>query len=1211
MAGFKNRIFGQKVPNNIKKKFDDLQKSKKTVNPLDPLQPTEVSHHLGESLPFVRMWAAVDIRVSGSADEDSQIRVFSVNENREDNYDNNKPLSSLTTDEGSEKIKYVKQLSEKKVGLNTIDGNPYLKPAAGITSMTSKTEGSIGALQRTIVQFTVHNKQDFDNIFLPYFMRPGSTVCVDFGRTFDTNFQLYNPLEYLKNTDTEMLEFDDFIYNEKGGYLAQHFGYVKTTIGNVVKYDSTINDVGSFECSLEIVSRNTSLIDKKITVDSDLKYIFNNVFDELLISVLAAYNDPTNNIAAANIDQIYKRRDVYTEFDFDEEARKFFKNTKINAKTTGLISDYASQMGIFHQDLSNLSRGFDNTEAGKALRDSKEKTYITLGRLEDIFLNTFISGITKKDEQNRVFIKDRDNNYELQYDSRNGVCRWDVFLFEVQSAKLTPSDNLPSFILPNKWKDSYNSRLEGDYEPPDDGDFEFGGRFDAVDIQDKDHLIPESQETSTKDTRFPGIRVMPIRELFISTDLIKKAFSRADTIDKALQIILDQINFDSNNVWNLKLIATNQAKTNFCVHDCNLIGPRPDLVFDVTSDESIVSRCNLKFVEAQGGLASMIAISNQSNQTYIDQHYLGNLMHLNALNRPVLSENTSNENQFVRIKSLPFKGDFNRPNDQEGVSAIGVDRGELRNVILKPVKSDNLDLVDDDAWSNYINAKNKKLKETDNAKKELKKEAEGEKKETLFEKKVSDGTKLMKSHRRYLLHELRKRNFGKNDAGSVPPVLPLELELSIYGNDWLQIGDSFNINYLPKYYQNKVMFQIVGIEHKIDTNGWQTDYLSAMKLDPTFKSIATGKVHVDDPAQKPAVDDEVFNPGIDDATPEQTGVTAVLNKIIGNTESNEKIIKVRHSLSVDGTKPLEVVIGQPLSFDVYQRRYTKLTAKEYHGGGLSKREKAKILWYDTRIDEPKWLYYGENIAYSLALRQAMFELILPNVASVEFTGENWNSMEGEDWIRHVEGGYHNGHPLEAIVDLYDKGELQDIIELNDDEKRYTGWKPPFTDAIAGALVDIELPDGRRIKSSPEIGFDEREKNVIRTMNLVLKRKAIPKDRLKNVTSSPVFVDELDDLEIDDMDVPRLVRNYSFSLGGSDRHPEGGEEVYIFELRNEEIDIQKRIILPKSAFSYRQQSFSKFNANEPVFTVKDFINHINRNYVLFTSKDGVRTYTGRK
>ena len=120
MAGFKNRLFGQKVSPDVKKIFDDLQDSKKTVNPLDPLQPSKVSHHLGESLPFVRMWSAVYIRVSGSADEDAQIRVFSVNENREDSYSNNKPpLGSLTTDMGSDKVKYVKQLSEKQVGLQS------------------------------------------------------------------------------------------------------------------------------------------------------------------------------------------------------------------------------------------------------------------------------------------------------------------------------------------------------------------------------------------------------------------------------------------------------------------------------------------------------------------------------------------------------------------------------------------------------------------------------------------------------------------------------------------------------------------------------------------------------------------------------------------------------------------------------------------------------------------------------------------------------------------------------------------------------------------------------------------------------------------------------------------------------------------------------------------------------------------------------------
>lgn len=1175
MAGFKNRLFGQKVSPDVKKIFDDLQDSKKSVNPLDPLQPSVVSHHLGESLPFVRMWSAVDIRVSGSADEDAQIRVFSVNENREDSYTNNKPLGSITTDEGSDKVKYVKQLSEKKVGLDTVDGNPYLKPPAGITTVNSKTEGSIGAVQRTVVEFTVHNKQDFDNIFLPYFLRPGSTVCVDFGRTFDTNFQLYDPLAFLDATDTEMSEFDDFIYGEEKGYLATHFGYVKTVIGNVVKYNANINDVGSFECSLEIVSRNTSLIDKTITNDSDLKYLFNNAFDELLISVLAAYNDPKNDIAATNLDQVYKRKEVYSEYDFDEEAREFFKNTKINAKEDGLISDYASQVGIFHQDLSNLSRGF---ATDKAIQD-KEKTYITLGRLEDMFLNIFISGITKRKEENKVFIKDRDNNYELQYDSRKGVCRWDVLLFEVQSSKLYPSDTLPSFILPNSWSNSYNTRLEGDYEIPDD-ELESDGRFAANVKEDKDHLKPDG-ETSTKDPRFPGIEVMPIRELFISTDLIKKSFSTADTVDKAIQKILDQVNADSHNVWNLKLVPINEAKTNFCVHDVNLMGPRPDLVFDVTSDRSIVSQCNLKFVEAKGGLSSMIAIANQSNQTYIDQHFLGNLIHLNALNKPMLSENNPNENQFVRIKSLPFKGDFDR--DDKGVDAIGVDRGAFKKLILKPVRAENIDLVNDTAWSNYINAKNKKLKEKDKEKEKLEKDTKGRKKDVL-KKNVSDGVKLVDSERAYLLDELRKRHFGRNDLGSIAPVLPLELDLSIYGNDWLQIGDCFNINYLPKYYINKVMFQIVGIEHVIDTSGWKTNYTSVMKLDPTFKSIATGKVHVDDPRAKVRINDEVLDGELEDtyADEEDQGLLDVefLNPI-----DSEKTIKARKALSVDGTAKIDTLYGDPLKFDVFRRRYVRLAGEQQ--SELTSRDKGKLYWYNTKIKDHLYLHYGKNIAYSLALRQAMFESILPNVNNVEFNGENFNNKKGKAWSLYCQTVFHNSSPLVAVVDLYDKDELQDIIELNDD-----GRMKSFS-----IREDIELPDGKFVPTSAEIGFDEREKNVVRTMNLVLRNKAIPTNVLKKQTKTPVHVDELDDIEIDGVDVPRLVRNYSFALGLNDSHPQGGENVLIFKLRNEDIDIQKTITIPESALGN--------------LSYKQFIKDLNLNYQLFISRDGVLTYTGRK
>ena len=78
------------------------------------------------------------------------------------------------------------------------DFNKFLKPQAGIVSLTSETEGVMGTIKKTTINFIVHNFADYDNIYNKYFMRPGAQVVVDFG--WDTlididgiPIQLYDP----------------------------------------------------------------------------------------------------------------------------------------------------------------------------------------------------------------------------------------------------------------------------------------------------------------------------------------------------------------------------------------------------------------------------------------------------------------------------------------------------------------------------------------------------------------------------------------------------------------------------------------------------------------------------------------------------------------------------------------------------------------------------------------------------------------------------------------------------------------------------------------------------------------------------------------------------------------------------------------------------------------------------------------------------------
>ena len=77
--------------------------------------------------------------ISGS-DVKNERFYYSINDNKTNSYEPNQSIDGES---------YFVENTE----------NPYLKPTAGITSITTKTEGSLGAVRRTTVDFVVHNKK--------------------------------------------------------------------------------------------------------------------------------------------------------------------------------------------------------------------------------------------------------------------------------------------------------------------------------------------------------------------------------------------------------------------------------------------------------------------------------------------------------------------------------------------------------------------------------------------------------------------------------------------------------------------------------------------------------------------------------------------------------------------------------------------------------------------------------------------------------------------------------------------------------------------------------------------------------------------------------------------------------------------------------------------------------------------------------------------
>jgi hypothetical protein len=72
-----------------------------------------------------------------------------------------------------------------------------------------------------------------------------------------------------------------------------------------------------------------------------------------------------------------------------------------------------------------------------------------------------------------------------------------------------------------------------------------------------------------------------------------------------------------------------------------------------------------------------------------------------------------------------------------------------------------------------------------------------------------------------------KKNFVNRE---ISPIVPIELTLTTYGTSGLLPGDIFNIDYLPAQYKDRTYFQIMNVEHSVDSSGWKTTLQTQMRV---------------------------------------------------------------------------------------------------------------------------------------------------------------------------------------------------------------------------------------------------------------------------------------------------------------------------------------------------------------------------------------------
>ena len=782
------KVFGSNVSKEIRDYFNDIQDGS-VIEPGQPI-PTKQPNYLGDKTPFARMWTIV------------KKTSFEVKE-----VDGKKKLSPLPKPEiithivNSNQVESYSELSS----IGELTENKYLKPPAGITEVSSDSTGALGAMRQTTIRFTVHNKKDLDEIFLPFFLKPGSQVFVDFGWS-DKNLNLYDVDDLTKNRDDELTGLYEDIYKENDDSIFSK-GLMTTLNGQVKRYDVKVNANQSFECSLEVISTNYHLVDKSITPDNNLKFVFTNILEDLL---LLRYASTFEGKEAEQFvkNQLFNINSWSKISPAEREAanKNFFDNNRDFNPKSDLIPSYYRQVGIFYQDLSNQRKQLDQ----------KESLYMSWALFEDEFLNRFVAfqevdGVETGPDKNIKLPK---------FNSVNCYVRWDENLFKMMKIKPELSDNNLSFLYPDTWDDEETSNK---YKPT---------------------ALTEQGEKDWKDTDDDKEkRRIPIRELFINTTTIIEAFKSADDIGKALEKIFDTIHEHSGELINIRFIKNNDAETSMGFHDSNSqpvksIDPSDVLKFNVTSGNGVVLDANLAFETPKSALSSMIAIGQSSTPQLYDEF---ELMKFNLLNE--LQTNQTTTNRFV-YKNLPALGE--KPKISTNLSTDYSTMFGKNNVITNAPDEINPFLEKDrESLVNFLGIiniekgfstiKNYRFQDFKKKQEELYEQSSSLeiKKPTDYTIEKEDERGRIKftanSERDLELMYAKIINMSSRETNSVAVVMPISLTLDVYGNNFLNIGDYFTVNFLPKQFQDNVYFQVVGVNHNLSTSNWKTTYNTVMR----------------------------------------------------------------------------------------------------------------------------------------------------------------------------------------------------------------------------------------------------------------------------------------------------------------------------------------------------------------------------------------------
>jgi len=730
---------------------------------------------------------------------------------------------------------------------NQNDDNPFLKPDAGITSVSSETQGMFGTIKSTTVNFVVHNFNDFEKIYQKYFLRPGAQIFIDFGwSTLKTS--LYNPDDLIKSDDIKT-----FLYGEteagssRNGVITENIGHMEVIMGIVTNYESKILPDGSVQCSVTLSSGNSALLNMNIN-ESVLMSIENTLEHAIkYLAINPLVNSYNSSSDASDINQIKDIPDGNSSID---EIAIF--NANVDYLANELLAGSLFTPG---KDVESDAHN-NSIRTGVFINGThSDRTYISLGLFEDLIINSqfgFGNGIDKNNTNNIQ----TGNNFQVRLDSSDQFTSWNQEFINYQQSRETGEMPPPIHIYPQWWGQS--SPYGDDEEDPS---------YSAQVGKKPDY----SNADITKSSYGPGSETewdkskgrIPIREIFVSTNKIIESFKGVKTVKEAINSLLEKINEESFNTLNLKL-KTGNLDSELSIIDANKLGieekikdagstegnrdeqkkARNDAFnkifeFDVTSPSSIVKSYDVSFDIPEGNLGSMYAIQGMGHGNKIVS--LDNFLDDSAALSAITDDNLS-------IRYLPNNTDY------RGAQLTANNTGFLIQSYknAKTILSNDTYPIQGEQTNDDMIRKNL-LEDTENIDDLEYQESESESTNKSSENKELGGRaqRFIRLEEEHMIEEqwkgkivventqeyYKKRFISSIIQYEIPNILPMKLNLSIYGTSQIEPGDIIRVNYLPESYRNNVYFQIIGVTHNVSPTGWYTTFDTVFRIMPAVKAL--------------------------------------------------------------------------------------------------------------------------------------------------------------------------------------------------------------------------------------------------------------------------------------------------------------------------------------------------------------------------------------